>query len=127
MPTERITDVGFDFGWNVEKVHALQAPVELLQIGELAWHLDVLYQWISPIGVRELRALDVMEHLEDFPYHAERIANADTNFALDIMWYRDRWIMLDGLHRLMKETRAGRRVVKVRKIPTVDIPKIRRT
>ena len=49
---------------------------------------------------------------------------ADINYPIDIMFWKKRWLILDGLHRLMKQAIEGRQTVQVRKIPESAIPLI---
>lgn len=52
--------------------------------------------------------------------------NADMTYPLDIMFWKDRWVMLDGLHRLLKAKHLGMSKVTVRKIPKVAMPIIKK-
>ncbi|MEK7096015.1 MAG: hypothetical protein AAB896_01865 [Patescibacteria group bacterium] len=49
---------------------------------------------------------------------------ADTLHPIDIMFWRKRWLILDGLHRLMRQAIESKNVVQVRKIPESAIPLI---
>jgi len=40
------------------------------------------------------------------------------------MWNKGRWLILDGLHRLMKAKILSLRKVNVRKIPRSEVPNI---
>jgi hypothetical protein len=42
---------------------------------------------------------------------------ADLSYPIDIMENKGRWLILDGLHRLVKAYKNGQKTVKVRKIP----------
>lgn len=55
-----------------------------------------------------------------------RTLNADTGYPIDVMFWRGRWLILDGLHRLMNLSMQGMEVVKVRKIPVSAIPEIKK-
>ena len=49
---------------------------------------------------------------------------ADLSHPIDIMENKGRWLILDGLHRLMKATIQEESTVQVRKIPREKIPEI---
>ena len=51
---------------------------------------------------------------------------SDLQHPLDIMFWKRRWLLLDGLHRLTKAKMTGQKKIKVRKIPQEAIPKIRK-
>jgi hypothetical protein len=40
------------------------------------------------------------------------------------MFWKERWLLLDGLHRLTKASILGMKTINVRKIPQEDISKI---
>jgi hypothetical protein len=56
----------------------------------------------------------------------EKIEKADTSYPIDIMENKGRWLILDGLHRLVKLYEQGEKTVKVRIIPRKKIPEITR-
>ncbi|HVX93102.1 MAG TPA: hypothetical protein VHA74_03240 [Candidatus Dojkabacteria bacterium] len=50
--------------------------------------------------------------------------DSDLQYPLDIMFWKGRYLLLDGLHRLAKAKILGLKTVKVRKIPQEAIPQI---
>ncbi len=120
-----IKEVGFDFGWSEEKVWRLDVPEVEIDIEELAWHFEIPF-WNSPDGYYDLTPSQVLADPETFNGEFERIMKADLTYPLDIMFWKNRWLLLDGLHRLVKLKQQGMEKVKVRKIPHGKIPEIRR-
>lgn len=118
-----IKDVGFDFSWDERKVWPLNVPVEEIPITELTWHFDIPF-WSKPNGFYDLKARDVIDYPDDNRAEYERTMQADISHPIDIMLWRGRWLILDGLHRLVKLSIQGARTVKVRKIPKSAIPLI---
>lgn len=120
-----IKDVGFDFRWSEEKVWQLDLPVEEMNIYELKWHFEIPF-WNRPNGHYDLKPIDVIENPELYPEEYERILKADLSYPLDIMFWKERWLLLDGLHRLVKACVTGDTTVKVRKVPAKCIPLIKK-
>lgn len=118
-----IKQVGFDFRWDERKVWALDVPAEDMDINELTWHFDIPF-WSKPGGFYNLPAREVIENRQDNKREYERTMQADTSHPIDIMFWRGRWLILDGLHRLVKQAIEGKGTVKVRKIPESAIPQI---
>ncbi len=118
-----IEDVGFDFHWDNSKVWALDIPVEDMDISELEWHFDIPF-WDKPNGYYDLKPNDVLSNPDLYKEEFERTMKADLSHPLDIMFWKERWLLLDGLHRLVKAKRLGYRNVKVRKIPVEAVPLI---
>jgi len=117
-----IKDVGFDFDWSEPKVWALEVPVEEIGIEELTWHFGVPFLWEN--GVYNLKPQETIDNPEVHREEYERTMRADTSHPIDIMENKGRWLILDGLHRLMKLSIQGEKVISVRKIPRDKIPEI---
>lgn len=117
-----IKDVGFDFNWSEEKVWSLDVPVDEIDISELTWHFDIPFLWEN--GVYNLKPQTVIdspnEHLKEY----DRTMKADLVYPIDIMENKGRWLILDGLHRLIKSSILKMDKVKVRKVSRDQIPQI---
>ncbi len=111
-----IEDVGFDFHWDESKVWKLDAPSEEIPIEELSWHFDIPF-WSTSTGYYDLSPAEVLNRPELYKDHTKRVEKADLSHPLDIMFWKNRWLLLDGLHRLAKMKKLGYEKVKVRKIP----------
>lgn len=118
-----IKDVGFDFHWKEEKVWALDIPVEEMDIRELQWHFEIPF-WNTPNGFYDLKPNEVLANPEKYKEEFKRTMKADLKYPLDIMFWKGKWLLLDGLHRLVKAKQSGMEKVKVRKIPQKFIPQI---
>lgn len=117
-----IKDIGFDFDWSEPKVWALEVLVEEIDINELTWHFDIPFLWEN--GVYNLKPQEVIDSPESHKEEYERTMKADTSHPIDIMENKGRWLILDGLHRLVKAHMRGMKKVKVRKIPRERIAEI---
>ncbi len=120
-----IKEVGFDFHWDEEKVWVLDIPVEEMDISKLEWHFDIPF-WRKPKGFYDLSPNQVLTEQDKYRDEFERTMKADLKYPLDIMFWKNRWLLLDGLHRLVKAKYLGMEKVKVRKIPQEAIPLIKK-
>lgn len=118
-----IKQVGFGFRWDERKVWALDVPAEDMDISELAWHFDIPF-WSKPGGFYNLPAREVIEHRDENEQEYKRTLQADISHPIDIMLWRGRWLILDGLHRLVKQAIEGKKMVRVRKVPESATPQI---
>jgi ASC-1-like (ASCH) protein len=117
-----IKDVGFDFSWSEEKVWALNEPTSTMPITELSWHFDIPFLWEG--GIYNLTPREVIDHPEAHAQEYARTMRADLKYPIDIMQNKGRWLILDGLHRLMRAAIEGATEVQVRVIPRERIPEI---
>lgn len=125
LPPKIIQDVGFDFSWSEEKVWALDIPDEDMGITDLTWHFDLPF-WNKPGGYYDLKPNEVLANPGTYREEFARTMKADLSHPLDIMFWKNRWLLLDGLHRLVKAKNLGMEKVKVRKIDPKYIPLIKK-
>jgi hypothetical protein len=117
-----IKDVGFDFNWSEEKVWALNISAEEIDINDLTWHFNIPFLWEN--GVYNLKPQEVINSPDSHKKEYERTMKADLVHPIDIMENKGRWLILDGLHRLMKASILKKNKVQVRKVSRDLIPQI---
>lgn len=99
------------------KLWALEVPTEDMHIDKLLWILDIPF-WENEFGDIVITPNEVIQDLDNYPEHRDRINSGDTAYPLDIMKNKKgKWLTLDGLHRLVKLFLKGESIVRVRKIP----------
>ncbi len=110
--------LGFPPGtWNEKKIWAIELPVTTMNINELLWLMDVPF-WKSDDG--EEHTITPRAVIERHPHSTKewaRMMRADLSFPLDVLCYNGKWIILDGVHRLMKAYLEGAQDVAVRIFP----------
>ena len=119
-----IEDVGFDFHWDSRRVWALDEPVIEMDINELIWHFDIPFWEVKDTDDYNLTPWEVVKEPNKHSLHYKKIQDADMKHPIDIMENKGRWLILDGLHRLVKAHMQGMKAVRVRKIPRSRIPEI---
>ena len=120
-----IKDIGFNFSWDEPKVWKLNVPIEEMDIRELEWHFNIPFWWTKG-GYYNFKPIWVIEKPDKYPERNKRIMKSNLKYPLDVMFWKDRWLLLDGLHRLVKAKMIGQKTVKVRKIPQEVIPLIKK-
>ncbi|MEI9995218.1 MAG: hypothetical protein WDM91_11535 [Rhizomicrobium sp.] len=106
----------YAFDWDVEAIWGLSLGVEERPIADLAWMLE-LPIWPGPQGPYSLTPLEVLAAPKVHSAEFVRLARSDTSYPIDIAWHEDRWVVLDGVHRLAKLHRDGAQTVRVRVVP----------
>ncbi len=121
---QEIRDNGFDFSWDNKKVWVLDVPAEQISIEELDWILDLPF-WSSGSGKYDIFPRKVLENMDLYREHKERVLRADISYPIDIMKNtKGNWLILDGLHRFLRLVYEGNKTIKVRKISRDLIPLI---
>lgn len=110
-----IQEVDIPFKKDDAKIQALDLPVEEMQIEELLWHFD--YPFWEKEGTDEwnLTPWELIKNPKKEPAHYKKVQSSDLSYPLQIIRYKDQWLLLDGLHRLARAYLEGKRIVKVRK------------
>lgn len=120
---EIIKQIGFDFNWSEQKVWALKAPIEEIDINILEWHFEIPF-WDTIDGYYDLKPNDVINFPDKFKEEYERVLKSDLKYPIDIMENKWRLLILDWLHRLVKSKILGKTTIKVRKISRDKINEI---
>ncbi len=121
---EIIKDIGFDFDWSEKKVWDLNIPIEEIDIKELEWHFEIPF-WNTKNGYYDLKPSSVINYPKKYQKEYDRIMRSDLSYPIDIMKNKGRWLILDGLHRLVKAKILNKTTVEVRKIPRSKISEIK--
>lgn len=120
---QSVLEYGFDFDWDESDVWGLVYPSESMSIEELEWHLDVPF-WEYDGRDYSLCPRDVLNSPEKYKEHYDRIKGSDINYPIDVMFNKGRYVILDGVHRLLKCKMLGMKDVSVRIIPREEIKNI---
>jgi hypothetical protein len=122
LPAE-LRGVLCDFIWDSDALQRLPLPVDTVTVDSLRWHLDLPY-WrhdgkpfqVTPAQVKA----DPPHHQEQY----QRTMAADLGYPLDLLFRNDRWVILDGVHRLLKADLLGLSHIEVRRLPATMLPLI---
>jgi hypothetical protein len=106
----------YAFDWDVEAIWALDLPVSQMPIARLEWHLDVPL-WPFEGRPYALTPRDVIKAPYRYADEYRRAHRASLVFPIDITWFKGRWLILDGIHRLLKAHELRLDSVSVRKVP----------
>jgi len=117
--------VGLDFGnWEEELLWAVDLPVTNLDITALKWHFDCPF-WEHDNGERyTITPQDVLGKVEGTQSEQAKVLAADTSYPIDVYFNKDKYLILDGIHRLVKLYQTGAESVAVRIIPDDKLPLI---
>jgi hypothetical protein len=114
----RLRGVFFDWVWDTPKVWALPTETSLLAIDDLVWHLD-LTVWTTVRGEArfDLAPATVLATPGAHVRHWRKIQSVDLAYPLELFRSGNRWVILDGYHRLCGHSLRGNSQVPVRLHP----------
>ena len=70
------------------------------------------------------RAGEVLNQTGESKEHQKKVEEANLEYPIDIMKNKDKWLVLDGLHRLAKAYKLGHKKIKVRIISPEKIREV---
>jgi hypothetical protein len=114
MPFPDILDTGFKT--DEPKLWAIDIPVEEINISEIDYNLDIPYLEKEGSDDWDLSPRLLIENFDTEFSHAQKVNEADLKYPIEIYFHKNKWIILDGVHRFTKAVRLGQKTIKVRKV-----------
>lgn len=111
---KRLKPFTVNFGRNIDAIHTLELPVVKMPIYTLLIHLYLPWFFLTKEKPFSLEPIVVIENPKKYPHHYKKIINTDTSFPIDILWWNNKWLIMDGLHRLCKLYIQGAKYIQVR-------------
>lgn len=109
--------------WDRRRLWALDLPRRRVEVEELRWHFDL--PWWRRDGVWfQLTPREFLARPTAHPEHADRVSSADLSYPLHVIRRNGRWLILDGIHRLVKAELLGWKEVVVSTLAPADLARI---
>jgi hypothetical protein len=112
-----------DFVWDADKLRRLPLLVDTATVDSLRWHLDLPY-WRHDGKPFQITPAQVKADPARYREQYQRTMAADLSYPLDLLFRSDRWVILDGVHRLLKADVLGLSQIGVRPLPAAMLPLI---
>ncbi len=110
MP-DALREVFPPYRWQLAKLWELDLKVEPVEIADLVWMFDLPLWQVE--GERfKVTPHQVAETPMNFRAHYQRVMDADLDFPINLVAYRGRLVVLDGVHRLLKAHFLRRRWIE---------------
>lgn len=111
-----VNEYWYSIDWDVEAIWALDLPSDAFPLSKLAWHLEVPI-WPFKGQNYAISPNQVLADRQKFNVEWQRIVTADLAFPIDVVRYKHRWMILDGIHRLAKASATGVPQIEARVVP----------
>jgi hypothetical protein len=109
--------------WDRERLRRLRLPVEQMRVATLEWQLALPW-WRHGERYFCVRPLEVLTIPNPYREHFDRAMDADLAHPLHVTLRSGRWVVVDGVHRLLKAFTLGESTVPVRKLTADALPLI---
>jgi hypothetical protein len=124
-----VQELFFDFHWDRQRLweEANRVQADFLPLTDLLSNLDLpIWPRFDGQKIYDLAPSEFLRDPKLFPTHMERVIKSDPSFPLILMPNRsERWVVIDGYHRLVKCQIERIQKVMVKRLERSVIPKIR--
>jgi hypothetical protein len=98
------------------KLWAVDISVEEIPITEIEYNLDIPYFEQEGTNDWNLTPRMLIKNFDKELFHAKQVNEADLKYPIEIYFHKNKWIILDGVHRFVKAIRLGLKTIKARKV-----------
>ena len=97
--------------WQLQKLWALDLKTEPVEVADLSWMFE-LPLWQLDGERFKVTPNQVAATPMNFRAHYQRVMNSDLEYPINLVAYRGRLVVLDGIHRLLKAHFLRRRWIE---------------
>ncbi|MDO8504853.1 MAG: hypothetical protein Q7S36_03295 [Candidatus Liptonbacteria bacterium] len=101
---------GYEIYCDAEKLGSLHIPIVDFEIKDLVWNFD-LPLWGKDGESWNLTPWDVINEVPGSASQRRRVENVDMKYPILIIKKKDNWLIIDGVHRLVKAYLNGQQVI----------------
>ena len=115
-------EINHELKFSESQLWEIPAPIEQVELKFLNNNLKIRY--LDKMGTDDwnLTPIEIIKNPEKEPDHYAKILKSDLDFPIDITFFNNQWIILDGVHRFCKAHLQKKQTIKVRKH---DFPKLK--
>lgn len=110
--------------WDVAAIWALELPVNEISVEKLIWQMDVPV-WPDADGAPyAVTPNQVLQNIGQNRREYDRVLKADLRYPIEVFQFKQRLMILDGIHRLARTITLGCRKISVRYVPEDAVQKL---
>lgn len=107
MRPKILEDVGFDIYVDTSKLRDLPLSVTPMNIDDLIWCFELPVWEKDGTDDWNLTPREVIEKAEGTSEHVRKVEDASLDYPIVVIQNKDKWVILDGVHRLVKAYMLG--------------------
>ncbi len=109
-----LTDAGYEIYCDTKKLRELDVPVVDFAIEELLWNFDLPLWEKDGTDDWNLTPREVINKIPSSSTHQQRIIEADLQFPILLTEKNGKWLVIDGVHRLVKAFEARHKTIRAK-------------
>jgi len=108
-----LKEAGYEIYCDAERLGALDIPIINFEIKELIWNFD-LPLWGKDNESWNLTPRDVINKVPSSESQWRRVMGVDMKYPILIMKKNDKWLIVDGVYRLVKAYINGQKTISAK-------------
>lgn len=109
-----LIDAGYEMYCDAVKLRELDLPVIDFEIDKLIWNFDLPLWEKDGTDDWNLTPWNVISKIEGSNEHQKRVERADLQFPILLLNKNEKWLVIDGVHRLVKAFQANHKTIKAK-------------
>ena len=107
-----------DLGFKIKEsdLYKLDLPVEEISISEIMHNADIAYLEKEGTDDWNLSPRELIKNWDREITHSARVKDVDLSYPIMIYYFKNKWIILDGVHRFTKAILDGNKTILVKKV-----------
>ncbi|MEX1026965.1 MAG: hypothetical protein WD049_03005 [Candidatus Paceibacterota bacterium] len=118
LPPSILTEKGLSLFKHDLTFRDLELPIVEIETESLLWHLDMPVWEKDNTDDWNLTPREVLNKEKFTRNHQKKIAEVDLSFPILVTMYKERLVILDGIHRLCKAYSNKNETIKAKIIPS---------
>ena len=116
-----LTDAGYEIYCDTVKLRELDTPIVDFEIEKLLWNFDLPLWEKDGTDDWNLTPREVINKIPESTTHQQRVVKSDLQFPILLTQKNGKYLVIDGVHRLVKAFEAGHKTIKAKIFTTEQI------
>lgn len=113
---KNLEEVGFDIYLDTAKLRDLPLPIEQIKVEDLTWCFEYPVWEKDGTDDWNLTPWEVVKNEAGTIEHRKRVNEVDLLCPIIVIFHKDKWVVLDGIHRLVKAYELGNKTIEAKKL-----------
>src|SRR3972149_9954277 len=116
MEIKKPEEIDLGFKLNDSLLRDIDLPIEEISLSELIYNADIPYLERQGTDDWNLSPNELIRNFDKESNHASKVGNVDMQYPICIYYFKNHWIVLDGVHRFTKALMNKDKTIKVKRI-----------
>jgi hypothetical protein len=116
-----LTDAGYEIYCDTKKLRKLKLPIVNFSISKLIWNFNLPFWEKDGTDDWNLTPWDAIRGIDGSKSHQKRVKKVNLTYPILLLKKGRKWLVIDGIHRLVKAYEMKKKTIKAKIIPSAKI------